>query len=60
VTEPINRAEAYRGNAEQCERTAVLATDESAKRIYTDLARQWRQKADLAEALERRLARKHE
>jgi hypothetical protein len=37
------------------EPTAVLATDENAKRIYTELARQWRQRAEQAEALELRL-----
>jgi MarR-like DNA-binding transcriptional regulator SgrR of sgrS sRNA len=46
--------------AEQCERTAAVAIDENAKRIYTDLAHQWRHRADQAEALDRRLAEKGE
>jgi MarR-like DNA-binding transcriptional regulator SgrR of sgrS sRNA len=46
--------------AEQCERTAAVAIDDNAKRIYTDLAHQWRQRADQAEALDRRLTEKRE
>jgi hypothetical protein len=60
VTESISRAEACRRNAEQCERTAVLATDEGARRIYTELARQWRERAERAEVLQQRLAEKGE
>jgi hypothetical protein len=60
MAESITRAEACRRNAEQCERTALLATEEEAKRIYTELARQWRQRAEQAEALARRLAKKPE
>jgi hypothetical protein len=55
VAESITRAEACRRNAEQCERTALLATDEGAKRIYTELARQWGDMAERAEVLARRL-----
>jgi hypothetical protein len=56
VPESISRAEACRRNAEQCERTAFLATDEGAKRIYTELASQWRDMAERAEVLAERLA----
>ena len=58
MRESITRAEACRQNAEQCERTAALATDGEAKRIYAELARQWRERADRAEALQQRLAGK--
>jgi hypothetical protein len=58
VAESISRAEACRRNAEQCERTAVLATDPEAKRVYTELARHWREMADRAEVLAQRLAEK--
>ena len=51
MAESITRAEACRRNAEQCERTAALAIDPGAKRIYTELARHWRQRAEQAEVL---------
>jgi hypothetical protein len=46
--------------ADRCERTAKAATDPAAQYVYRELARQWRQKAEEAEALERRLAAKRE
>jgi hypothetical protein len=60
VTESITRAEACRRAAEQCERTAALATDGEAKRIYDELARQWRERAERADVLAQRLAETRE
>lgn len=58
MLETLSRAEACRRKAEQYEQTAMLAADHDAKRIYTELARQWRQKAHQAETLQQRLAEK--
>jgi hypothetical protein len=60
VAESITRAEACRRNAVQCERTAALATDSEAKRIYAELARQWRERAERADVLAQRLAETRE
>jgi hypothetical protein len=58
VAKSITQAEASRRNAEQCERTAALAIDPGAKGGYTELAGQWRQRAEQAEVLARRLGKK--
>jgi hypothetical protein len=50
------RAEACCRKAERCKRIATVAVDPDAQRIYSELARQWRQRAAQAEALEHHLA----
>jgi hypothetical protein len=60
MAETITRAEACRQQAEQCEHTATLAIDSEAKRIYTELARQWREMVERAEVLECWLAEKRD
>jgi hypothetical protein len=57
MAETITRAETRR---RQAERTAVLAIDPEAKRIYAELARQWREMAERAKVLERWLAEKRD
>ena len=46
-------AAACRRKALECERAAILATDVAGRLMYFDLAKQWRDMADQAEALER-------
>jgi hypothetical protein len=46
------RAEICRTKALECERAAVLATDEANRATLLDLARQWRDMAQDAEWLE--------
>jgi hypothetical protein len=48
-------ADACRRKALQFERAAEIAADESAQRAYRDLASKWHERAEWAEALERRL-----
>lgn len=50
------RAEACRRKALECERRAVLATEDAARALYLDLVHQWREMAEQAEELERRCA----
>jgi len=45
------RAEACCRKTERCERIATVAVDPDAQRIYSELARQWRQRAAQAEHL---------
>jgi hypothetical protein len=49
------RSEACRKKALACERAATLASYPNASHVYLDVARQWRDRAEKAEALERRL-----
>ena len=51
----VDRAEAYRRRAEQCERAATAVTDELIRAVYQDMTRQWREMADQAEATNRML-----
>ena len=48
------RAETCRQKASECQRRAVLASDEGTRQTYHELARQWRYMAKQAEELERR------
>jgi hypothetical protein len=50
----IHRAEACRNKALKCERAALIATDPKAQAAYRVMARQWRETAEQAEALDRR------
>lgn len=52
----IHRAEACRNKALNCERAALIATDSNVQAAYRDMARQWREIAEQAEALDRRQA----
>ncbi len=47
------RASACRKKAIQCVRAAKVATDTDARRVYLDVARQWRDRAEHTEELER-------
>jgi hypothetical protein len=48
-----HRASACRRKALQCELAAKVATDADARRVYIDVARQWRDRAEHTEELER-------
>ena len=50
------RTDRYRENAVECERMAMLVTDQTIRSIYLDLAKQWTAMAEDAEGLERRFA----
>jgi hypothetical protein len=52
--------EACRRKALSFERAAEVATDPMAKRPYLDLASKWLERAEWAEALERRLSASRE
>lgn len=52
----IHRAEACGNKALNCERAALIATDSNIQAAYRDMARQWREIAEQAEALDRRQA----
>jgi hypothetical protein len=45
------RAEAYRKKVTECQRLAMAASDTTIRRIYLDLAQQWREPAEQAEQL---------
>jgi hypothetical protein len=45
----MTRAEEYRARAEEAEKRASEVKDIEAKRIYLDMARQWREMATRAE-----------
>jgi len=47
----MTAAEQYRARAKECEDKAERVLDYEAKRIYEDLARQWREMAERDERL---------
>jgi hypothetical protein len=47
-----DRVEACKGKAVECERAALLATEDNVRKTYSDLARQWRLMARDAEDLD--------
>jgi muconolactone delta-isomerase len=47
----LDQAHACQVKAAECERAAVLASDEKLRQIYRDLAMQWREMARQAEVL---------
>jgi hypothetical protein len=47
------RAERYRSRAAECEQTAEKVRDPATKALHLDLAREWRNLARQAEALDR-------
>jgi hypothetical protein len=49
-----NKAEECRLRADQCEQVSKAAINPTERRIYSELARQWRQMAAQAEVLEER------
>jgi hypothetical protein len=51
---PATRAAAYRARADQANEAAAKIRDPEARRIYEDIARQWR---ELAEQIERHCMR---
>ena len=50
------RTDRCRENAVECERMAMLVTDETIRTIYLDLAKHWTAMAEEADELERRFA----
>jgi len=57
----MTRAEACHAKAAECEHAALSASDSKIRVMYWDLAKQWRELAGDAEALEQRQrARKRE
>ena len=50
----MTRAEACLAKAAECERAAVLASEPNIRATYSDLAKQWRELAAHAEALDRK------
>ena len=47
-----DRADACRRRAEDCERAVARVSDPKVQAAYRDMARQWRELADQAEAIE--------
>jgi hypothetical protein len=56
-TEMSEQVTACLEKAADCERRALLAADEAQRKTYLELARLWRDMAQQAEMLKRRLAR---
>jgi hypothetical protein len=54
--EKIDQVKACLEKADDCERRALLATDETHRTTYLELARLWRDMAKQAERLHRRLS----
>ena len=50
----MTRAEAYLAKAAECERAAVLASEQNIRATYWDLAKQWRELAVQTEELDRK------
>jgi hypothetical protein len=46
-----SRADTYRANAAECDRQAASTCDPDIKAQFPDLARQWREMAELADRL---------
>jgi hypothetical protein len=58
LAEMSDRAKAYREKASECERQAAVAATPSLRHAFQGLAKQWRDVAEKAEALERLRANK--
>jgi hypothetical protein len=55
--ETSDRVNACLAKAAECERRALIVTDETHRKTYLELARLWRDMAEQAGMLERRLSR---